>query len=61
MISRRMDIILEELGQLQRQYMITSQDHMEQDLNETPIETLKRTKLLQLILKDPINNKQQKH
>jgi hypothetical protein len=56
-----MDIILEELGQLQRQYMITSQDHMEQDLNETPIETLKRTKLLQLILKDPINNKQQKH
>jgi hypothetical protein len=61
MIGKRMDIILEELGQLQKQYMMTSQDHMEQDLNETPIETLKRTKLLQLILKDPINNKQQKH
>jgi hypothetical protein len=55
-----MDIILEELGQLQRQYMSTSQDLMEQDLNETPIETLKRTRLLQLILKDPIG-KQQKH
>ena len=53
-IGRRMDVILEELGRLQRQYMMTSQDHMEQDLNETPIETLRRTKLLQLILKDPI-------
>jgi uncharacterized protein YaaW (UPF0174 family) len=58
MIGKRMDIILEELGQLQRQYMMTSQDHMEQDLNETPIETLRRTKLLQLILKDPINKQQ---
>jgi hypothetical protein len=57
-IGRRMNIILEELGQLQRQYMMTSQDHMEQDLNETPIETLRRTKLLQLILKDPINKQQ---
>lgn len=54
-IGRRMDVILEELGQLQRQYMMTSQDRMEQDLNETPIETLRRTKLLQLILKDPIS------
>jgi hypothetical protein len=53
-----MDLILEELGQLQRQYMTTSQDHMEQDLNETPIETLRRTKLLQLILKDSINKPQ---
>jgi uncharacterized protein YaaW (UPF0174 family) len=58
MIGKRMNIILEELGQLQRQYMMTSQDHMEQDLNETPIETLRRTKLLQLILKDPINKQQ---
>jgi hypothetical protein len=57
-IGRRMDLILEELGQLQRQYMTTSQDHMEQDLNETPIETLRRTKLLQLILKDSINKPQ---
>ena len=57
-IGRRMDIILEELGQLQRQYMMTSQDRMEQDLNETPIETLRRTKLLQLILKDPISKQQ---
>jgi hypothetical protein len=40
--------------------MMTSQDHMEQDLNETPIETLKRTRLLQHILKDSIN-KPQKH
>lgn len=55
-----MDAILEELGQLQRRYMMTSQDRMEQDLNETPIETLRRTKLLQLILRDPIS-KHQKH
>jgi hypothetical protein len=55
-----MNAILEELGQLQRQSLATSQDHTEQDLNETPNDTLKRTKLLQLILKDPIN-KQQKH
>lgn len=59
-IGRRMDAILEELGQLQRRYMMTSQDRMEQDLNETPIETLRRTKLLQLILRDPIS-KHQKH
>jgi hypothetical protein len=55
-----MDLILEELGQLQRQYMMSSQEHMEQDLNETPIETLRRTKLLQLILKDSFT-KPQKH
>ncbi|CAF1125805.1 unnamed protein product [Rotaria sordida] len=59
-LTRRMEIILEELQQLQRQYMTLSQSHMEQDLNKTPIETLRRTKLLQLILKDPIT-KQQKH
>ena len=59
-IGRRMDLILEELGQLQRQYMASSQQSMEQDLNETPIETLRRTKLLQLILKDSFT-KPQKH
>ncbi|CAF2868457.1 unnamed protein product [Rotaria sp. Silwood2] len=59
-LTRRMEIILEELQQLQKQYMSLSQSCMEQDLNETPIETLRRTKLLQLILKDPIT-KQQKH
>ncbi|CAF3279223.1 unnamed protein product [Rotaria socialis] len=59
-LTRRMENILEELEQLQRQHMFSSQNHSEQDLNETPIETLKRTRLLQLILKDPIT-KQQKH
>jgi hypothetical protein len=60
MISRRMEIILDELEQLQRQYMDLSTEHMEQDLNETPLETLRRTKLLQLILRES-SNKQQKH
>lgn len=58
-LSRRMDIILQELQQLQKQYMRSSREHMEQDLDQTPLETLRRTKLLQLILKDP-NVKQQK-
>ncbi|CAF1027493.1 unnamed protein product [Rotaria sp. Silwood1] len=57
-LTRRMEVILEELQKLQRQYMSLSQSYMEQDLNETPIETLRRTKLLQLILKDPITKQQ---
>ena len=60
MLTRRMEIILEELGQLQRQYLKSSEDQIEQDLNETPLDTLRRTRLLQLILRDSIN-KEQKH
>lgn len=53
-LSRRMEIILEELERLQREYMRASREHMENDVDESPLDTLRRTKLLQLILKDPI-------
>ena len=53
-LSRRMEIILEELERLQREYMRASREHMESDADESPLDTLRRTKLLQLILKDPI-------
>ena len=53
-LAKRMEIILEELERLQRDYMRSSREHMENELDETPLDTLRRTKLLQLILKDPI-------
>jgi hypothetical protein len=62
-INQRMEIILDELESLQKQLKFSlrksfSKDRIELEKNETPLETLKKTKLLQGILKDP-NNKQQ--
>jgi hypothetical protein len=59
-ISRRMEIILDELERLQRLLRIslrksTSKDYFETEKNETPLDTLRKTRLLQLMLKDPTN------
>ena len=53
-LGRRMEVILDELANLQRRYLKSSREQMEQDIDESPLNTLRRTKLLQLILKDPI-------
>ena len=55
-----MEIILDELERLQRQLRIslrksTSKDCLETEKNETPLDTLRKTRLLQLMLKDPTN------
>ncbi len=55
-LSQRMETISEELEHLQRQFMISSHDHFEQGLNDISVENLGTTKLLQLILKDSIND-----
>ena len=62
-ISRRMQIILDELELLQRQLKLSlrrslSKDEIQSEKNETPLETLKKTRLLQTILKDPTNKQQ---
>lgn len=62
-ISRRMEIILEELERLQRQLRTSlrksaSRDQFEFEQNDTPLETLKKTRLLQLILRDAANQPQ---
>jgi hypothetical protein len=59
-ISRRMEIILDELERLQRQLKISfrrssSKDHLETEKNETPLDTLRKTRLLQVMLKDSTN------
>ena len=55
-ISRRMEIILEELETLQRESRkSSSRDHLNGEKSETPLETLRKTRLIQLILKDPAN------
>ena len=56
-INRRMEIILDELQRLQRQLKISvkklsSKDQMETEKNETPLEILRKTRLLQMILTD---------
>jgi hypothetical protein len=60
-----MEIILEELERLQKQLCISlkkssskSEFYFEKD--ETPLDTLRKTRLLQIILRDP-NNKQQRN
>jgi hypothetical protein len=64
-ISRRMEIILDELERLQKQLKISlrksssSRNQLEQDKNETPLETLRKTRLLQILLKDSTNKQQQ--
>jgi hypothetical protein len=62
-ISRRMEIILDELERLQRQLKISfrrssSKDHLETEKNETPLDTLRKTRLLQVMLKDSTNKQQ---
>ena len=62
-ISRRMEIILEELERLQRQLKTSvrksaSRDQLEFEQNDTPLETLRKTRLLQLILRDSANQQQ---
>jgi hypothetical protein len=51
-----METISEDLEHLQRQFMMSTHDHLEQGLNDISFETLGSTKLLQLILKDSIND-----
>ena len=62
-IGRRMEIILEELERLQRQLRnsvrkSSSRDQLEFDQNDTPLETLRKTRLLQLILRDSANQQE---
>lgn len=55
-INRRMEIILEELDQLQRQLRQTT--NRRSTSIETPLETLRKTRLLQVILKDASQKEQ---
>jgi hypothetical protein len=60
-----MELILDELELLQRQLKISlrkssSKDQFELEKTETPLETLRKTRLLQMILKDS-TNKQLNH
>jgi hypothetical protein len=56
-----MELILEELERLQRQLKnsirksSSSKDQFQLEKNETPLETLRKTRLLQIILRDSIN------
>jgi hypothetical protein len=55
-----MEMILEELERLQRQLKnsirkSSSKEQFELDKNETPLETLRKTRLLQIILRDSIH------
>ncbi|CAF1236512.1 unnamed protein product [Adineta steineri] len=60
-INRRMEMILDELERLQRQIKSSLRksssfrDQIESEKIETPLETLRKTRLLQIILKDPTN------
>lgn len=63
-ISNRMKMILDELEPLQKQLKSSirkssSKDHFEIDRNETPLETLRKTRLLQMLLKD--TSRQEQH
>jgi hypothetical protein len=60
-----MEIILQELERLQKQFKISlkkslPKEQFQLEKNETPLETLRKTRLLQIILKDS-TNKQQSH
>ncbi|CAF0901164.1 unnamed protein product [Rotaria sordida] len=62
-INRRMEIILDELERLQKQIKISlkrssikDQDKLEK--NDTPLETLRKTRLLQILLGDQTNKQQ---
>ena len=62
-ISKRMELILEQLEPLQKQLKASikkssSRDHLEIETNETPLETLRKTRLLQVLLKDPSRQEQ---
>ena len=60
-INRRMEIILEELDQLQRQLRqttTTTTTNRRSTSTETPLETLRKTRLLQVILKDASQKEQ---
>ncbi len=58
-----MEIILEELERLQKQFKISfkkslPKEQFQLEKNETPLETLRKTRLLQIILKDSTNKQQ---
>jgi hypothetical protein len=58
-----MEIILEELERLHKQLKISlkkssSKDQFQLEKNETPLDTLRKTRLLQIILKDSTNKQQ---
>lgn len=59
-INHRMEIILDELERLQRQLRMSVKkiSPKEPDVlvkNDSPLETLRKTRLLQIVLKDPTN------
>ncbi|CAF1456736.1 unnamed protein product [Adineta ricciae] len=54
-LNLRMELILDELERLQRLLKLSVRK-TQSDKIETPLETLRKTKLLQTILKDPSNN-----
>ncbi|UJR24833.1 hypothetical protein I4U23_006205 [Adineta vaga] len=60
-LNRRMELILDELERLQQQLQLflrksSTRDPFQSEKTETPLETLRKTKLLQTILKDPSNS-----
>lgn len=64
-INRRMEIILEELEYLQKLLRnsirkSSSREQIQFDKAETPLQTLRKTRLLQFILKDSTNTQQYK-
>ena len=64
-ISERMKIILEDLEKLQNQLKSSMSDSLPKDLSsnnklETPLETLRKTRLIQILLKDSSSNSQKK-
>ena len=62
-INRRMEIILDQLEPLQRQLRTatrksSSRDQLESDKNQTPLQTLRKTRLLQTLLRDPTSQQE---
>lgn len=62
-INKRMELILQQLEPLQKQLKASikkssSKDHLDIETNETPLETLRKTRLLQVLLKDPSRQEQ---
>ncbi|CAF0975224.1 unnamed protein product [Adineta steineri] len=51
-LNQKIENILKKFEHLQREHMMLRYGHTNEEFNETPTETLERTKLLQLILKD---------
>ncbi|CAF1451447.1 unnamed protein product [Adineta steineri] len=51
-LNQKIENILKKFEHLQREHMMLRYGYTNEEFNETPTETLERTKLLQLILKD---------